>query len=214
LKLEQARDAIRRDQLKEAAKFYQEAVAQIPNSQVGNAAVDAEKTEAVAGLDVVREKLARLAMAAGDMIEADYQADAALKVDPSNESLRRLKAEIKQREAEQLGRVPSPDMLRRAPALEKEKIDIATRVQNAKFLYEMGKYNEAEVILTEVVKEDPSNRSAPYYLDLIKEARYMDRARRREQLLTCSQSDVGHQPGLYHQGTAADSFQTRHHHAQ
>jgi type II secretory pathway component GspD/PulD (secretin) len=143
--------------------------------------VDTEKAEAVAGLDAVREKLARMALAAGDMIEADYQADAALKVDPNNESLRRLKAEIKQREAEQLGRVPSPDMLRRAPALEKEKIDIATRVQNAKFLYEMGKYNEAEAILTEVVKDDPGNRSAPYYLDLIKEARYMDRARRREE---------------------------------
>jgi Tfp pilus assembly protein PilF len=76
----------------------------------------------VAGLDAVREKLARMALAAGDMIEADYQADAALKVDPNNESLRRLKAEIKQREAEQLGRVPSPDMLRRAPALKKRRL--------------------------------------------------------------------------------------------
>ena len=32
IKLDQARDAIRRNELKEAAKFYQEAVAQIPNS--------------------------------------------------------------------------------------------------------------------------------------------------------------------------------------
>ena len=119
-------------------------------------------------------------MDAGDIIEANNQADAALKVDPNNENLLRLKAEIRQREAEQVGRVPSPDMIARAPAIQKEKIDIATRVQNGKFLYEMGKYDEAELILVQVIKEDPSNRSAPYYLDLIKEARYMDRARRRE----------------------------------
>jgi type II secretory pathway component GspD/PulD (secretin)/tetratricopeptide (TPR) repeat protein len=190
LKLELARDAIRRNQLKEAAKFYQEAVAQIPNSQVGSTTVDAEKSEAVAGLDAVREKLARFALAAGDMIEANSQVDAALKVDPNNESLRRLKLEIRQREAEQLGRVPSPDMLKRGPVLEQEKIDIATRVQNAKFLYEMGKYNEAEVILIQVVKDEPSNRSAPYYLDLIKEARYIDRARRREEGVKGAIGDV------------------------
>ncbi len=44
----------------------------------------------------------------------------------------------------------------------------------------MGKYEEAEIILVAVIKEDASNRVAPYYLDLIKEARYMDQARRRE----------------------------------
>src|ERR1700733_13014330 len=87
LKLERAREAVRKNQLQEAAKFYQEAVAQIPNSQVGNPAVDAEKSEAVAGLDAVREKLARLALAAGDTIEANTQADAALKVDTNNENL-------------------------------------------------------------------------------------------------------------------------------
>jgi type II secretory pathway component GspD/PulD (secretin)/tetratricopeptide (TPR) repeat protein len=190
LKLEQARDAIKRNQMKEAAKYYQEAVAQIPNSQVGSPTVDAEKREAVAGLDAVREKLARLALAVGDTIEANSEVDAALKVDPNNENLRRLKLEIKQLEAQQLGRVPGPDMLARAPALEKEKIDIATRVQNAKFLYEMGKFNEAEAILVQVVKDDPSNRSAPYYLDLIKEGRYMDRARRREEGVKGAIGDV------------------------
>jgi type II secretory pathway component GspD/PulD (secretin)/tetratricopeptide (TPR) repeat protein len=190
LNLEQAREAVKRNNLQEAAKFYQEAVARIPNTQVGSPAVDAEKREAIAGLDVVREKLSRLALAAGDVMEANNQVDAALKIDPTNERLRLLKAEIKQREVEQLGRVPSPDVIKRAPSLEKEKIDIATRVQNAKFLYEMGKYDEAEAILNQVIKEDPANRSAPYYLDLIKEARYMDRARRRESGVKSSIGDV------------------------
>jgi len=180
LKLEQARDAFKRKDLEQAAKFYQEAVVLIPLVQVGSPAVDAEKREAVAGLDLVRAQLARAALAAGDIATANTEVDTALKTDPNNEDLRLLKAQIQQREIDQTGRVPSPDVLKKIPELEKQKIDLATRVQNAKFLYEMGKYDESEAILVQVIKEDPSNRTAPYYLDLIKEARYMDKARRRE----------------------------------
>jgi type II secretory pathway component GspD/PulD (secretin)/tetratricopeptide (TPR) repeat protein len=188
--LEQARDALQRKNWADAAKFYQEAVADIPFAQVGSAAVDAEKREAVAGLDNARATLARQALVAGDMIEANTEIDAALKVDPSNEVLRHLKAEIMQRQAEQIGTVPSPDILKRLPGFQQQRIDIATRVQNAKTLYEMGKYAEAEAILVLVVKDDPSNRSAPYYLDLIKEARYMDSARRREEGVKSSIGNV------------------------
>jgi|GEM_PF-755816 len=59
--------------------------------------------------------------------------------------------------------------------------NIATRVQNGKLLFEMGKYDEAEAILLQVIKDETTNHSAPYYLDLIKEARYMDGARRRQE---------------------------------
>jgi beta-lactamase regulating signal transducer with metallopeptidase domain len=48
-----------------------------------------------------------------------------------------------------------------------------TEIQNAKLLYEMGKYDEAEAILRQVKKDDASYRAARYYLDLIKEARYV-----------------------------------------
>ncbi|HEV7928389.1 MAG TPA: hypothetical protein VGR14_23755 [Verrucomicrobiae bacterium] len=61
----------------------------------------------------------------------------------------------------------------------RRKVDIATRVANGKLLFEMGKYDEAEAILLQVIKDEPTNHSAPYYLDLIKEARYMDSARWR-----------------------------------
>jgi beta-lactamase regulating signal transducer with metallopeptidase domain len=46
-----------------------------------------------------------------------------------------------------------------------------TKMQNAKLLYQMGKYDESEAILHQVLKDDPTNRSAPYYLDLVKQAR-------------------------------------------
>jgi general secretion pathway protein D len=188
--LVEAQAAQKRNQLVDAAKLYQGAVAEFPEVESGNPAVDLEKKAVVTGLAVVREKLAREALAGGDMAEATHQVDLALKQDPNNEKLRDLKAEINQRAVEQLGRVPSPDLIHRIPEMEKQKIDVATRVQNAKLLYEMGKLDEAETILTEVMKEDPSNRSAPYYLDLIKEARYADKARKREAVAKTELVDV------------------------
>src|SRR5580698_6034474 len=70
MKLDEAMAALKRNELIDAAKLYQEAVAKIPFVQVGNPTVDLEKSEALAGLDTVREKLARQAMARGDMGEA------------------------------------------------------------------------------------------------------------------------------------------------
>src|SRR5271157_3021093 len=130
MKLDQAVAAQKRNQLIEAAKLYQEAVALSPLVQVGNAAVDLEKKQALAGLDGVREKLARQDMARGEMAEALAQAEAALKVDPNNESLRNLKAEIDQRTVQMQGMVPSPDLVKTIPQIKKEKIEVATRVQN------------------------------------------------------------------------------------
>src|SRR5208282_3498544 len=133
-----------------------------------------------AGLDLTETALARQAMTVGDMISANAHLAVALKEDPNNEQLRLVQAEITQRTTEQAGRVPSPEMIKRIPEVEKQKLDIATRVQNAKLLYEMGKLNESETLLVQVMREDPSNRTAPYYLDLIKEARFTERARVRE----------------------------------
>ncbi len=84
LKLEQARDSLKRDDVAQAARLYQDAVLQIPSVQVGNPAVDAEKREAVAGLDATRMKLAHQALDAGDVATALAETDSALKYDPNN----------------------------------------------------------------------------------------------------------------------------------
>jgi type II secretory pathway component GspD/PulD (secretin) len=188
--LEQARAAVKRNQLLEAAKIYQLAVADISLAQVGNPTVEADKKAAVAGLDEVEVKLAHLAMDVGDLARASNHLELAIKSDPYNQTLLKFKAELALHATEQTGRVPSPDVVARVPGFEKQKIDVATKVQNAKLLYEMGKYDEAEVILNQVMKDDPSNRSAPYYLDLIKEARYMDKARLREAVAKSSTVEV------------------------
>ena len=76
-KLDDAHAAQKRNELSDAAKLYQEAVTLIPFVQVGNPAVDADKRDAVAGLDTVREKLAQQALAVGNVSEATTQVDLA-----------------------------------------------------------------------------------------------------------------------------------------
>ena len=111
----------------------------------------------------------------------------------------------------------TPSRLQVQPIPLDSEVNIATQVQKAKLLYEMRKLDRAEAILVQVLREDPSNRTALYYLDLIKEARYSERARGSD----CSdqrprrrQSLVRHQFGLYHQGPSGYSFQARSHAAQ
>jgi beta-lactamase regulating signal transducer with metallopeptidase domain len=54
------------------------------------------------------------------------------------------------------------------------KIEARELVQNGKLLYEMGKFDDAEVKLKAATALDPDNQSALYYLDLIEKSRQAD----------------------------------------
>ena len=177
----QAADAAKkRNEILNAAKFYQDAVTNFPFVQKDNPKVEAEKKAAVAGLDETRETLARAYMKVGELAAAADQVNAALKYDPANEKLQVLKKEIDLSAAAQMGHVPSPDILRQIPGYQRTNLMVATMVQNGKLLYEMGRLDEAEQVLLQAVAIDPANVAAPYYLDLLKEARYGNDARYRE----------------------------------
>lgn len=167
-------------QLTDAAKVYQEAYEIIPRVQIGKADVEVDKKAVLAGLSGVRLKLARQAAAKGDYLEANQQLDLALKRDPNNPQLLQARVEFDKAQALLKGKTPDAATVALAPALEKDKIDNSTTIQNAKFLYEAGKYDEAEAKLNEVTKREPGNSAAYYYLDLVKEARYKDLSKARE----------------------------------
>jgi hypothetical protein len=63
------------------------------------------------------------------------------------------------------------------PEIQREKAVIAGKIQHAKLLYEKGNFDDAEAILVEILKADPDNKSAAYYLALVKDARVAARAR-------------------------------------
>ena len=170
--------AKKRKEILGAATIYEDAVRKLfPLLQFDNPKMEAEKKQVIAGLDETREILARQYMKKDDLAAASDQVSAALQYDPNNERLRTLKKEIDQAAAARVGLVPSADIMRQVPSILKTNQDAATLVQNGRMLYEMGHLDEAEQVLLQAWKISPSSTAAPYYLDLLKEARYMIDAR-------------------------------------
>lgn len=180
-KVLEAADAEKKHRVVDASKLYQEAYALVPFAVVNDPRADADKAAASNGLVRTRVELADRAHRNGDLIEAQKELDAAVRVQPQNEELRRMKMELDREVAESRGTRPSLDVLKQIPVEQEHKIDVATKVQNGKLLYEMGHLTEAEAELKEAIKMQPNNKAAYYYLDLIKEATYKDKASAREE---------------------------------
>lgn len=142
--------------------------------------VESERQQIIAELVPIRLDLAREAQSRGNLGEADTQIKNALRLDPTNDAARKAKVENDQRVADKVGKAPSEAVVRRADEFQAERIATSTLVQDARFLIEMGRIDEAEVKLKQAVKNDPEHRAAFYYLTLIKEQRYAQEARKRE----------------------------------
>jgi general secretion pathway protein D len=177
-KLADAYAAQQRNDLPNAAKLYDDAWALVQNIGVGN--VEAEAAQARAGLASVRLELARAAQHRSDYRDANVQVNDVLRVDPSNAEALDLKRANEKLLAEQAGLVPDQDTQARVPGIMKEKVDLSTKVQNARVLFELGKIDEAIEILKEVVKQDPQNQAAYYYLNLISEAKFHEALNKRD----------------------------------
>ena len=80
----------------------------------------------------------------------------------------------------QFGHAPDDTMRNRIAGINETNLRAMTLVQNGKLLYEMGQLDEAEKVLLQALDLEPANTAAPYYLDLLKEARYATDARNRE----------------------------------
>jgi general secretion pathway protein D len=169
-RLADARSAEDRHDLQSAAKLYDDAWGLVTSIGLNNA--EAEAQTARAGLATVRLELARAAQRRGDAREADTQLRDVLRVDPSNAQAIELKHLNDKMMVEQQGHVPDLETQARIPAIVKEKVDINTRVQDARVLFEMGKMKEAKAILKEAIRQDPQNQAAYYYLNLISEAEF------------------------------------------
>src|ERR1051325_8527591 len=176
-KLADAQAAEKRGDNLTAARLYSEAIALIKKIGPG---VEAEQKQAVAGMGVVRLRLAEQAQRRQDFVEADAQTALILKEDPRNAQALAFRAENNKLRNEMQGKMPSEEALRQLPAAIQDKTHASTLVQNGKVLYEAGKYAEAETQLNQAVRIDPGNKAAFYYLDLIKDQHYRDESAARE----------------------------------
>src|SRR5262249_2335201 len=107
---------------------------------------------------------------------------AILKVDPKNEAALAARKENDKVRHQEEGRFPDNETIARVPDIHSQAVTNATLVQDAKLLYEAGKYDDAMDKLRIVLKSDPDNKPAFYYVDLIMEQRFGQESRLRESL--------------------------------
>lgn len=169
-KISEAKALAQRNDVIGAAKTYQEAVSLA--QEIGPAGIEAESQQAISGLTTASLSLAKDAQSRGDYLEAATRVQQVLKADPKNPQAVAFKAQNDQMIAATKGRRPDPATLEMIPAINKQKTDAATSVQDAKLLYEMGKLDEADEKLAQALKLDPDNTGAYYYQNLVKQARY------------------------------------------
>ena len=168
-KLLEAKNTVLRGDLPGAAKLYEDAYTLV--EQIGPG-IPEEKAQTISGMASVRLALARQAQSQGDLREAATQVNRVLKVDPHNPAALAFKKDNDQLLVAMRGKMPDEATLQQIPYILNEKTDAGTLVRDGKLLYEMGKFDEAEVKLKEAMRIDPDNEGAFYYMNLVKQARY------------------------------------------
>ncbi|MGA2281914.1 MAG: hypothetical protein ABSG80_16610, partial [Verrucomicrobiota bacterium] len=173
-KLLDAKNTAMRGDLAGAAKLYEEANALV--EQIGSG-IPEEKAQTISGLASTWLTLARQARSQGELHEADIRVTRVLKVDPHNAAALAFKKNNDRLLASMRSKMPDEETSQQVPYIANDKTNACTLVQDGKLLYEMGKFNEAEVKLKEAVRLDPDNEGAFYYMNLVKQARYDREAR-------------------------------------
>jgi tetratricopeptide (TPR) repeat protein len=168
-KLLDAKNTAARGDLPGTAKLYEDAYALV--EQIGSG-IDAEKAQTISGLVSTRLTLARQAQSQGDLHEADTQVSRVLKVDPQNAAALAFKKNNDRLLAAMRGKMPDDATLQQIPYIANDKTEAGTLGRDGKLLYEMGKFDEAEVKLKEAIRLDPDNTGAFYYMNLVQQARY------------------------------------------
>jgi general secretion pathway protein D len=177
-KLDEARRAESRKDLVAAAKLYEEAYKLVES--IGDFTTP-EARATISSLSALKLDMARAAQKRGDLEEAAVHVNRVLKINPRDEAALAFKKHNDRLIEEQKGRRPTGAAIERAKAAQQERIEANTLVQDARVLLEAGKLDEAEAKLKQAVNLDPENRAAYYYLSLLKEKRFAEADRRRNQ---------------------------------
>src|SRR5208283_570893 len=173
-KLLEAKNTAVRGDLPGAAKLYEDANTLV--EQIGSG-IPEEKAQTISGLASTRLALARQAQSQGDLHEAATQVGRVLKVDPQNAAALAFKKNNDRLLASMRGKMPDDATLQQTQYIANDKTEAGTLVRDGKLLYEMGKFDEAEVKLREAIRLDPDDEGGFYYMNLVKQARYDREAR-------------------------------------
>jgi Flp pilus assembly secretin CpaC/tetratricopeptide (TPR) repeat protein len=176
-KLADAVSAQQRNDLVEAARLYQECY---QLAQVIGPPADPQMADIMSGRSTVLLALARDDQDHHDYQQAEERLKQILAADPQNDAALRAEKENKEYLDRQAGMVPDTATLAMRPTIQSNVVQVATLVQDGKFLYEAGKYDEAEVKLKQALAMDPGNLPAFQYLRLVHEKRDNNYTRRND----------------------------------
>ncbi len=163
-----AQSAQARNDLIEAARLYQEC---FQYAQVVGPPADYLRGDIISGRNTVLLALAHDDQAHHEYDRAEARFKLVLATDPQNEAVIRAEKENKAILEAQAGMQPDGPTLDMRPTLHSNEVQAATFVQDGKFLYEAGKYDEAEVKLKQALALEPNNLPAYQYLRLVTEKR-------------------------------------------
>ncbi len=175
-KLGEAKAAQDRHALPAAAKLYDEAWVLVQTVGTG---VDAERAQTLQGLTEVRLELAHQAQRHNDLAGANDQVMDILHKDPSNAAALEFKKGNDKLLAQQQGKIPDAETTAQVPGIIQQKVDAGTLVQDGRLLFELGKYDEAEVKLKQALRIDPNSQAALYYLSLCADGKYTQATKAR-----------------------------------
>ena len=176
--LEQARGAEVRGDILSAGQLYSAAWDLVVKTGLPPQAPEAQ--QARAGMVATHSELARRAQNRANYPDADVEIKKVLAVDPQNMTALSFKQGNDKLMLAHMGTTPSKEVLVEVQKTTLERATNTSRVTDARLQFEMGKLDEAEATLKQALKEDPQNRAAFYYLQLIKDERYKRAAERRE----------------------------------
>src|SRR5262249_51584863 len=157
-----------RKDLRVAAKLYDDAWALA--DRVGPLA-QPEREMAVNGLISVRMPLAVEAQKRGDYNEANLQVSDVLRVDPKNQTALQFATANNVYIEAMRPLTPTPQAIERVKQVKEEQVQTSQILQDGKLLFQLGKIDESELKLHEVLARDPNNQGALYYLSLVKQVR-------------------------------------------
>ena len=173
--LNEAQSAQGQKHWEEAARLCEEAY---DLTQKVGAGVESETQQAVMGIATTRLKLATLAEAHGDLEGCGAHLNRVLNVDPKNAEALAFKERNDMAIEAMRPMTPNPEVVAQIPEVREEKIKLAKMVQDSRLFLEMGKLDEAQSNLVQVIKADPSNKSAFYYLNLVAERKAQEAGRK------------------------------------
>jgi general secretion pathway protein D len=138
--------------------------------------VDQEIQVVRSGAGRTHMDLAYAAQRAGNLHEADVHIKELLRIDPSNVAALDFKANNDKLILAAIPNNPSPETEALVPSILAANRTNAQLVQDAKLLFDLGKYDEAEFKAKTALRNDPTDRAARYYLNLIQDARFREHA--------------------------------------